>query len=533
MSSSGIFSSTMLRGIRKRFKLKRGVGVDIETRPKENEQKEPTHNRSANNFATAEELKQALVSCDAKGTYCIGGDQTAWLFSKNQRILQELIKTEGKPEEVLGQLDWVLKNYDESTSEMQTIEKELRRLLVLKSFLVLDSSQKESFDEITAMAQQTFRTNYCMISLVDLGRQWFLSKQGLDATETPRSISFCTHGIQSVLDVFEVPDASQDERFKDNPLVTGPPYVQYYAGAPLISPEGYKIGMLCVCDMHPRDPMALEQREHLKSMAAMTVHTLVEHRRKMSAWFNNLVRTHFPALEIEDDDDDAERAKTNDNMDSQEEDEEFAGFIEATSKLRLDSLFDMLRKEATEANHKFKPQKRVLEPALLPDVASRPSKKVHKHKQVHFSKDARCRYVESWKGIKDLWNSPEEMHDIKNEYRDSVRCFRTRHDYKRAIIKAMDISKQSVKDHYLEFVTAKVPSGRGLEGSVIDIMRDNRKAARKAIVQEQWLIQGGYRKDDGAERLRNVSVENSELSTRLAVNLAQVDLIGTLTPPAA
>lgn len=117
------------------------------------------------------------------------------------------------------------------------------------------------------MAQRVFGVKTCLISLVDSDRQWFKSRQGLDACETSREISFCGHAILSE-EVFVVRDASQDDRFNDNPLVTGDPDIRFYAGCPIHGPDGYRIGTLCLIDPGPRE-FSDSDTETLKDFAAM------------------------------------------------------------------------------------------------------------------------------------------------------------------------------------------------------------------------------------------------------------------------
>ncbi|XZG71440.1 sensor domain-containing diguanylate cyclase [Chitinibacteraceae bacterium HSL-7] len=125
------------------------------------------------------------------------------------------------------------------------------RLATLRGLHILDTLPEERFDRLTRMAKRVFDVPIALVSLIDANRQWFKSCQGLDATETPRDISFCGHAI---LDdrLFVIPDALSDIRFADNPLVTGPPYIRFYAGAPLVSYNGRKLGTLCVIDQRPR-----------------------------------------------------------------------------------------------------------------------------------------------------------------------------------------------------------------------------------------------------------------------------------------
>jgi len=144
---------------------------------------------------------------------------------------------------------------------------ETTRLLSLHSLRILDTPSEERYDRITRMAKRMFGVETCLISLVDSQRQWFKSKQGLDACETSREISFCGHAI---LDdpVFIVRDAKDDPRFADNPLVVDAPFIRFYAGYPICGPNGHRIGTLCLIDSEPRD-LSPEDQETLKDFAAM------------------------------------------------------------------------------------------------------------------------------------------------------------------------------------------------------------------------------------------------------------------------
>lgn len=125
------------------------------------------------------------------------------------------------------------------------------RLVSLHSLRIMDSAPEERFDRVTRMARRVFDVNICLVSLVDSDRQWFKSKQGLEACQTPREVSFCGHAILQE-GVFVVEDAHLDKRFSDNPLVTGDPSVRFYAGCPVHSPDGRRVGTLCVIDDTPR-----------------------------------------------------------------------------------------------------------------------------------------------------------------------------------------------------------------------------------------------------------------------------------------
>ncbi len=119
------------------------------------------------------------------------------------------------------------------------------RITALRDLHVLDTPHEERFDRITRLAQHLFEVPIAVISLIDVNRQWFKSCQGLDASETPRGVSFCAHAILS-RDVFVIENALDDVRFADNPFVVGGPQIRFYAGAPLMMPDGHTVGTLCI-----------------------------------------------------------------------------------------------------------------------------------------------------------------------------------------------------------------------------------------------------------------------------------------------
>lgn len=142
---------------------------------------------------------------------------------------------------------------------------EEKRLQALYQYHILDSMSEQEFDKITALASQICQVPIAIISLVDKNRQWFKSEIGLGVKETARDISFCQYTIMGE-QIFEVPNALEDHRFVENPLVTGNPNIRFYAGAPLTTPEGLNIGSLCVIDQVPRE-LTQEQREALQTLA--------------------------------------------------------------------------------------------------------------------------------------------------------------------------------------------------------------------------------------------------------------------------
>lgn len=141
------------------------------------------------------------------------------------------------------------------------------RLAELRSLNVLDTIAEERFDRLTRMARRLFGVDVALVSLVDENRQWFKSCAGMELSETPRDISFCGHAILGD-SAFVIPDALQDERFADNPLVAGPPHVRFYAGCPLRGPGGRKLGTLCIIDSKPR-AFSDEDVEMLVDLALM------------------------------------------------------------------------------------------------------------------------------------------------------------------------------------------------------------------------------------------------------------------------
>ena len=136
---------------------------------------------------------------------------------------------------------------------------ERKRLKVLWEYEVLDTIPEEVFDDLTELAARICEAPIALISLVDEKRQWFKSKIGLTINETSRDVSFCAHAINQT-DLFIVPDATRDTRFAQNPLVTSDPKIRFYAGAPLITPDGHALGTLCVIDKVPRE-LRLDQQQ--------------------------------------------------------------------------------------------------------------------------------------------------------------------------------------------------------------------------------------------------------------------------------
>jgi len=156
---------------------------------------------------------------------------------------------------------------------------ESKRLEALHNFNLLDTLPEAEYDAITKIASEICQTPISLISLIDEDRQWFKSRQGLDVPETHRNLSFCGHAINNPNTPLVVNDAFQDKRFADNPLVTGKPHVVFYAGVPLVTPEGNALGTLCVIDDHPRT-ISKKQIETLQALANQ-VNQLFELRRNI------------------------------------------------------------------------------------------------------------------------------------------------------------------------------------------------------------------------------------------------------------
>ncbi len=171
---------------------------------------------------------------------------------------------------------------------------EKQRLHVLWQYEVLDTVPEEVFDDLTELAARICEAPIAMITLVDEDRQWFKSKVGVTVNETSRDISFCAHAICEA-DLFIVPDATKDERFSHNPLVTSEPKIRFYAGAPLITPDGYALGTLCVIDKVPRE-LRPDQKSALRVLARHVM-TQLELRRHS----HELARAHQQRDQIQKD----------------------------------------------------------------------------------------------------------------------------------------------------------------------------------------------------------------------------------------
>jgi diguanylate cyclase (GGDEF)-like protein/PAS domain S-box-containing protein len=164
-----------------------------------------------------------------------------------------------------------------SSSAKAADQAELDRLLELASFGILDTPPEADFDDLTLLAANICATPIAMVSLVTADRQWFKSRHGVEHTETPREQSFCAHALSGP-DLLVIPDTHLDPRVSTSPFVTGDPHLRFYAGAPLVAPNGHVLGTLCVLDTAPRALTEL-QLTHLRILAAQVISQLEVRRQ--------------------------------------------------------------------------------------------------------------------------------------------------------------------------------------------------------------------------------------------------------------
>jgi signal transduction histidine kinase len=157
---------------------------------------------------------------------------------------------------------------------------ELQRVQAVRNYEIFDTEEEKDYDALTSIASMICQIPVALITFIDDQRQWFKSHHGTDINENLREYSFCTHTIASEEEIMVVSDASKDERFANNPMVTGPTKISFYAGVPLINSEGYALGTLCVLDQVPRE-LTLDQQTALKILAKQVIDK-IELRRKIA-----------------------------------------------------------------------------------------------------------------------------------------------------------------------------------------------------------------------------------------------------------
>jgi len=157
-------------------------------------------------------------------------------------------------------------------------DNENERLRALQSYQILDTHTEREFDRLTELASMICGTPISLVSFVDEKRQWFKSRKGLDVQETSRDLAFCQYAIMGD-SLFEVEDATQDERFKTNALVTGSPDIRFYAGFPLVDPKGYSLGTLCVIDKKI-NKLTTYQKDALKLLAEQAISLIIDQRKR-------------------------------------------------------------------------------------------------------------------------------------------------------------------------------------------------------------------------------------------------------------
>ncbi|HUP59629.1 MAG TPA: GAF domain-containing protein [Thermoanaerobaculia bacterium] len=153
---------------------------------------------------------------------------------------------------------------------------EPQRMQTLHEYNVLGTPTEAVYDDIAHVCAGVCDTPIALIALIDGTRNWFKAHVGVDLTESPRDISFCGHAILGS-QIFEITDATLDDRFADNPLVASQPCIRFYAGAPLITPDGYKLGTICAIDVRPRR-LSEEQRGTLGALSRLVMRQLDRRR---------------------------------------------------------------------------------------------------------------------------------------------------------------------------------------------------------------------------------------------------------------
>ena len=183
--------------------------------------------------------------------------------------------------------DWVLSRYDPATQEPCSLKAEFHRLQALQSYDILDGDD-EALDRLTMIGAALFDAPFALITLVDVGRIWFLSSSGKLGKGIPRKDSLCGHALQSFSKTFIVPDTTKDFRFFDSAIVTGGPMLRFYGAAALETPEGYRLGNFCILDTKPRPAgFNQDQQDRLVDLAQTAMRILVDRRERKRSQMNH------------------------------------------------------------------------------------------------------------------------------------------------------------------------------------------------------------------------------------------------------
>jgi len=163
---------------------------------------------------------------------------------------------------------------------MHANPEEFARQRELDTYRLVDTLPEAAYDDIVQLASVLCDAPIATISLIDRDRQWFKARVGIDDEQTDREVAFCDHAIRQPNLIMEVPDATADPRFKDNPLVRGAPDIRFYAGMPLVTPGGAAIGTVCVIDREPRQ-LDDKQRAGLKALARLAMNLMEARHREL------------------------------------------------------------------------------------------------------------------------------------------------------------------------------------------------------------------------------------------------------------